>query len=80
MEVIQTLLTNNLWSLLFVALGVGLLFVLWKNRNSVKEAIYDIMHKMPKGDSQQGRIPKPVLQRVAESTHKSGGQEDQHTE
>ncbi len=80
MQALLSLATNNVWSLVIVAV-IGISFyILWRNRNSVKDAVFDIIMKMPKGDSQQGRTPKPVLQRVAESTHKSDGQEGQHTE
>ena len=80
MEFLQSFLTNNLWSVALVCIGAVILYTLWKNRNSVKEAVYDIIGKMPRGGSQQDRTPKPVLQRVAGSTHKSDGQEGPHTE
>lgn len=80
MEYIKSLLAGNMYTLILGAITLVSLWFAWKNRGSVKEAIFDIIMKMPTGGSQQDRTPKPVLQRVAESIQKSDGQEGQHTE
>ena len=77
---VVTMLSGGGLRLVLVVVGVAALYFAWKHRSAVKDAVFDIINKMPKGGSQQDRIPKPVLQRVAESTHKSGDQEGPHTE
>lgn len=80
MDFLKSFFSDNVWSIVLIGIGAVVLYTLWKNRTSVKGAVYDIISKMPRGGSQQDRTPKPVLQRVAGSTHKSDGPEGPHTE